>query len=118
MLFPTSPLEICYNGAYMTIRKFSNLMFMEKYKLNAEEQEILDYFESGSKLSRAKVVNAEKEKAANAARNFLKKTERINIRMNAFDLNHIKRRAAEEGIPYQTLISSILHKYASGFTIK
>ena len=55
-----------------------------------------------------KNINQEKEKAIAAARNTLKKDKRINLR-----LTQIK--AIEEGIPYQTLISSIIHKYLNGF---
>jgi predicted DNA binding CopG/RHH family protein len=86
----------------------------QKLFLDEEEQEILESFEQGIKqVYSAESVTNEKTKATVAAKNFLTKSERINIRMNAFDLNHIKRKAAQEGMPYQTLISSILHKYAS-----
>jgi predicted DNA binding CopG/RHH family protein len=44
----------------------------------------------------------------------LKKQARINIRMTGADLEDLKRRAAEEGMPYQTLIASVLHKYVTG----
>jgi len=43
-----------------------------------------------------------------------KKDRRINIRISSKDLNSLQKRALEEGIPYQTLVSSILHKYVSG----
>jgi len=88
-----------------------------KYKnsLDQEEKEILSYFEDNKTLHVSKPIESEKADALLAAKNFLKKSQRINIRMNEFDLNHIKRRAAQEGIPYQTLISSILHKYAAGY---
>jgi len=45
----------------------------------------------------------------------MKKNRKINIRISENDLSAIQRRAAREGIPYQTLIGSVLHKYASGF---
>ncbi|MGX6960403.1 MAG: hypothetical protein ACIPMY_04120 [Rickettsia endosymbiont of Pentastiridius leporinus] len=90
---------------------------MKKYKLTEEEQEILDYFEQDHIIK--KPISAEVEKeiniAKNAAANFFKKSERINIRLTLYDLNHIKRIAAQEGMPYQTLITSVLHKYASGY---
>ena len=82
--------------------------------IDEEEKEILDSFESDLLISTSE-IKSEKINAISAAKNFLKKSERINIRMNAFDLSHIKRKAAQEGIPYQTLISSILHKYASRY---
>jgi predicted DNA binding CopG/RHH family protein len=43
-----------------------------------------------------------------------RKTKNINIRISQLDLDNLKRSAAQEGIPYQTLISSVLHKYLSG----
>jgi len=89
---------------------------MKKYKLTEEEQEILDYFEQ-DKLLRLPKEELEKQinTAKNAASNFFKKSERINIRLTSHDLTHIKRIAAQEGMPYQTLIASVLHKYASGY---
>ncbi|WCR57480.1 CopG family antitoxin [Rickettsia asembonensis] len=89
---------------------------MKKYKLTEEEQEILDYFEKGElvKLPEEE-LKKQKDIAKIAAANFFKKSERINIRLPLHDLNHIKRVAAQEGIPYQTLIASVLHKYASGY---
>jgi predicted DNA binding CopG/RHH family protein len=56
----------------------------------------------------------EKEKARAAARNTLKKDKRINLRLSQRDFHRIRVRAVEEGIPYQTLISSIIHKYLDG----
>ncbi|WP_341789024.1 MULTISPECIES: CopG family antitoxin [unclassified Rickettsia] len=90
---------------------------MKKYKLTEEEQEILDYFEQDSVVRKPITVEVEKEIniAKTAAANFFKKSERINIRLTSHDLNHIKRIAAQEGMPYQTLVSSVLHKYASGY---
>jgi predicted DNA binding CopG/RHH family protein len=56
----------------------------------------------------------EKEKAIAAARNTLKKDKRINLRLTQKDYHQIQVKAIEEGIPYQTLISSIVHKYLNG----
>jgi len=42
-----------------------------------------------------------------------KKTKNINIRINEFDLENLRKRSEEEGIPYQTLITSVLHKYVT-----
>jgi predicted DNA binding CopG/RHH family protein len=50
----------------------------------------------------------------NAANNYTKKNKRINIRVYSSDLEQIKRIAMDEGLPYQTLITSILHKFATG----
>ncbi len=82
-------------------------------KLDTEEQEILDSFERDEWVS---VKNAEEEKAfaQAAATNYFRKDMRINIRLSRNDLNRIKQKAAYEGLPYQTLIASLLHKYAAG----
>ena len=61
-----------------------------------------------------KNIKQEKEKAMVAARNTLKKDKRINLRLTQKDYHHIQIKAIEEGIPYQTLISSIIHKYLNG----
>ena len=87
---------------------------MTKYKLDPEEQEIFDAFESG-KLVRSPDFIEQKKMAKIAAANYFKKSERINIRLTAHDLARLKSVAAQEGIPYQTLISSVLHKYAVGY---
>lgn len=81
--------------------------------LDAEEKELLDSFENDEWQS---VEDFEQEKsiAQNAAANYLKKDIRINIRISSSDLTRIKQKAAYEGLPYQTLIASILHKYSAG----
>ena len=85
---------------------------MKKVKLDKEEQKILDAYESGEFES---VMTDERRKSIEqAAAATFKKDKRINIRLSGRDLSAIKRRALEEGIPYQTLVASILHKYASG----
>ncbi len=85
---------------------------MSKTKLNKEEKEILKDFESGEFKS---VLTSKRKKFIQAvAEETFKKDKRINIRISSRDLESIQRRALEEGIPYQTLVSSILHKYVSG----
>jgi predicted DNA binding CopG/RHH family protein len=86
---------------------------MKKYKLDKEEQEILDAYEKGE-LKSVKLSKEEMERYIRAARNTLRKNERINIRISRSDLVGLRDKAVEEGIPYQTLISSILHKYVTG----
>jgi predicted DNA binding CopG/RHH family protein len=78
--------------------------------LEREEQEILDLFEQG-KLSSVENAADEMKLAMKAAHQHLKKDARINIRLSQFDLDRLRRIAANEGLPYQTLISSVLHKY-------
>ena len=79
-------------------------------KLDEEETEILDAYESGA----LKFTGVSK-KFVNAAKATLKKNKNINIRITENDLSSIKMKAAREGLPYQTLIGSLLHKYASGY---
>jgi predicted DNA binding CopG/RHH family protein len=59
-------------------------------------------------------IEREKEEAIAAAQNTLKKDKRINLRLSQKDYHQIQVKAIEEGIPYQTLISSIIHKYLNG----
>ncbi len=86
---------------------------MKDYELDEEEQEILDAFDAG-KLKRVKNFAEEKLKLQQAAANTLKKDARINIRITSAVLSAIQNLALKEGMPYQTLIASILHKYADG----
>lgn len=82
-------------------------------KLNREEQEILTAYERGT----AKAVSSAKKELARhrqIAESTFKKDARINIRIASRDLRALQKRALAEGIPYQTLISSVLHKYAEG----
>ncbi len=84
-------------------------------KLNREEREILDAYEKGSVEA---VPNSKKElvRLQKAAENTFKKDARINIRIASRDLRALQKRALAEGIPYQTLIASILHKYTESRT--
>ena len=85
---------------------------MNEYELDNEEQEILDAYEADEFES---VLTSErKDFLANSAKETIKKDKRINIRISSRDLLALQRRALEEGMPYQTLIASILHKYVSG----
>jgi predicted DNA binding CopG/RHH family protein len=81
--------------------------------LDKEEKELLESF---GKKEWEKILSheAELKKFKEIATESLKKDERINIRISGMDLREIKRKAVQEGIPYQTLVSSILHKYVSG----
>ena len=81
--------------------------------LDQEEKELMESVERDEWRS-VKDVDQEKEKAVAAARNTLRKDKRINLRLTQKDYRQIQIRAIEEGIPYQTLISSIVHKYLNG----
>lgn len=82
----------------------------DKFALTPEEQEIEDAFERGE-YSRIANFEEEKAKLEAAARYTLEKTRTISIRLTEKSYNKIEASAAREGIPYQTLISSILHKH-------
>ena len=86
---------------------------MNEIKLDKEEEEILDSFERGE-WQKVKNLKGEIEKHQEYARKTLKKDKRINIRLSTKDLEEIQALAVEHGIPYQTLISSILHRYVHG----
>ena len=83
---------------------------MKYYELTKEEKRILENIESG-KYKRVKNFEAEKKRAEQIARNTLNKTKNINIRLSEKTLLKLKAKAIKEGIPYQTLASSILHKF-------
>lgn len=81
-------------------------------KLDAYEQEILSAFEQGKLKSVATKADLARYKAS--ARATAIKDRRVNIRLSSGDLNDIQVKALEEGVPYQTLIASVLHKYVTG----
>lgn len=85
---------------------------MKLYQLDPEEEAILKDFDAGKYKP---VANFAKRKRAlmAAARETLNKTRNINLRLTERDLHRLKSKAIEEGIPYQTLAASILHKYAA-----
>ena len=91
-------------------------MKMDKIRLDEYENNIEQGLEAGD----YEVVQDQqkyKEFVKKAAANFLKKSERINIRISPSDMQQLKAIAVEEGMPYQTLISSVLHKFVkSKFT--
>jgi predicted DNA binding CopG/RHH family protein len=82
-------------------------------KLDAEEQEILDAYEAGLLKSVPNAQQLMAEHRAAAAATF-QKDSRINIRISSRDLRMLQKRALMEGLPYQTLIASLLHKYVEG----
>ena len=82
-------------------------------KLDANEKEIVESVERGE-WRPVKGAKRERTRYARYARATFRKDRRLNIRISSKDLEAIKKRALEEGLPYQTLIASLLHKYASG----
>jgi predicted DNA binding CopG/RHH family protein len=81
-------------------------------KVDAYEQEVLTAFEKG--VLKSVATKAELAKFKAAARATAVKDRRVNIRLSSIDLGDIQVRALEEGVPYQTLIASVLHRYVSG----
>lgn len=85
--------------------------------LDNEEKKLIESIES----EEWKPVQNSKElikKYSKIAANTLKKDKRVNIRLTSKDLEDIKRKAVVNGIPYQTLISSLIHKYNTGMLIE
>ncbi|MCK5100511.1 MAG: hypothetical protein KAR45_20545 [Desulfobacteraceae bacterium] len=85
-------------------------MTKKNNKLDPEEQEILDTFNRGEWVSKGENLDKYKE----AAKQTFAKNHRINFRISKKDFRSIQVRARKEGIPYQTLVSSVVHKYLSG----
>ncbi len=81
-------------------------------KIDEYELDVLSAFEKGQLKSVATKSELAKFKAA--ARATAIKDRRVNIRLSSGDLNDIQVKALEEGVPYQTLIASVLHKYVTG----
>lgn len=81
-------------------------------KLNPEDQEMLEAFDAGEFESALK--DERRTQLAQLAEATIRKDKRINIRISSRDLEALQRRAIEEGLPYQSLVSSVLHKYVSG----
>jgi len=86
---------------------------MAKIKLDKEEKDLLDSYERGEWKS-VKNLKEELEKHKGYARQTLKKDKRVNIRISSMVLDELQTRAVEDGMPYQTLISSILHRFVTG----
>ncbi|OGA33291.1 MAG: hypothetical protein A3G80_06655 [Betaproteobacteria bacterium RIFCSPLOWO2_12_FULL_62_13b] len=82
-------------------------------KLDRYEKEVLSAYEKGALVS-SRPTKAQLGAFREAARATFIKSRRVNIRLSAPDLMDIQARAYEEGVPYQTLIASVLHKYVTG----
>ena len=86
---------------------------MKPFKLDKEEKGLLKSYEKEEWKS-TRPTKAELHRYSEYARATLKKNQRINIRISQTDLEGIQAKAVQEGLPYQTLISSVLHKYVAG----
>ncbi len=88
---------------------------MNYYQLDDNEQHELEEIETALETGKIQTnpnLAAERKRLQQIARHTLNKTRNINIRLSERDLHRLKAKASEEGIPYQTLASSILHKAA------
>ena len=86
---------------------------MKKLHLDDEERDLLESVERGEWKS-VRNLKQEIEKHRQYARNTLRKDRRVNIRIPSRDLEALQAKAAEDGMPYQTLMASVLHRYVAG----
>ena len=82
-------------------------------RLNQEERDLLEAYESGQ-MKPYKPSKKEREAIKNAADSTFKKDKRITIRLYDHDFTGIQKKALQMGVPYQTLISGIIHRYVEG----
>ncbi|RJP17388.1 MAG: antitoxin [Candidatus Abyssobacteria bacterium SURF_5] len=88
-----------------------------KTKLTKKENEIVKSLEKGEFVP-VKDLPRRKKELMRYARNTLRKDKRLNIRISERDLLELQKRAIKEGLPYQTFVSSILHKYVNGTLVE
>ena len=81
--------------------------------LDEEEKELIESIKN-DEWKPVKNMDEFKIQAQRYAESTIKKDKRMNIRISERDLKNLKIRALEEGIPYQTLVSMVLHKYLAG----
>ena len=86
-------------------------------KLTSEEKEILQSYEKGEWTS-SKTLSADRKQLKGYAKAALRKDKRINIRISENDLIQLQRKAVQDGLPYQTLVASVLHKFIQGRLIE
>ena len=82
-------------------------------KIRKDEKELLDSVERGEWIT-IPDVQEETERYKEYAQVTFRKDKRVNIRISEKDLVKLQRRALQEGLPYQTFMSSILHKFITG----
>jgi predicted DNA binding CopG/RHH family protein len=86
---------------------------MKKTYLDKEEKDLIESIERGEWKS-VNNLDAEIKKHQQYARQTLHKDKRVNIRISSKDLEALQTKAVEDGIPYQTLMSSVLHRFVTG----
>ncbi|OGV60761.1 MAG: hypothetical protein A2283_14655 [Lentisphaerae bacterium RIFOXYA12_FULL_48_11] len=82
-------------------------------KLDKEEQEILDAYDKGA-MKLSSPSKSDKEKIKSIAEKTFRKDRRVTIRLYDHDLKGIQKKALKKGMPYQTLISGMIHQYIEG----
>lgn len=82
-------------------------------ELSVEEQEIVDYVEGDSAVS-VDNLDGEKSRYSQIARDQIGKKKTVRIRLLESDLERLKAQSVSQGLPYQALISSLIHQYANG----
>ncbi len=92
------------------------MIMPKKDGFDKDEQEFINSYEKGDWKSVPNIKKVIKDHQE-IVQNTIRKNKNINIRLTQFDLNGIKSKAIQEGMPYQTLIASILHKYVTGTLI-
>lgn len=83
-------------------------------KFDDYELELLDAVETATHFERVKDYEDEIMMAQIAAKNYLNKTKNINVRLPEYDIIQLKRKSAELSIPYQTILTSLIHQYVTG----
>ena len=94
---------------------------MNKYDpqyIDQEEKEIMESIKAMDVNKLRKPSKSEQKKIRSAAKNFMKKHTKMNIRIDPFELDKIKEHADLAGLKYQTFIKSVLHKYITGQLIE
>jgi predicted DNA binding CopG/RHH family protein len=83
-------------------------------KFDDYELELLNAVEAAAHFERVKDYEDELMMAQVAAKNYLNKTKNINVRLPEYDIIQLKRKSAELSIPYQTILTSLIHQYVTG----
>ena len=86
---------------------------MKKMYLDDEERDLVESVERGEWKS-VRNLKQEIKKHQQYAQNTLRKDKRVNIRISSRDLEALQSKAVEDGIPYQTLMGSVLHRFVEG----
>ena len=87
---------------------------LKYHRLTKEEREVVDWIASGKAKSIPNLERAKKALSIAARRARLERTRLVSIRVREHDLARLRARAERDGLPYQTLINSLIHKYAEG----